>query len=1026
MFDQIVSFLTGDAGWMPHGFCIRWTPSLVWMYALSDSLITLVYYAIPITLAFLVMRSKEQRFKTMFVLFCVFIGLCGTSHLLSIVLLWQPLYWLDASVKLITALFSVAALISLLHYKQQIIKIIDIADDYKQTELVHFILNKTPFLLAYWDKHQINQYSNSTFDLWFNKSNTKVSGKHIEKVIGKELYTQNLPLIKKVLDGLPQEFIRPMQNRNTGENMLIQISYIPHIIAHQKVIGFYVIGTDISMHEQLIENKLQNTAIFETLSRGIIITGPDKRITFVNKAVTRDTGYSLHDIKGQFCSILQGPDTDPQTVIEMREALNKQQAFNCEIINYRKDGVKFWNELSIAPIFDRQGQLTQFVSFQTDITERKLQEQHRVFMEAIINSSPDLIAMGDLKGNVTYINKAGLKMAGLSEHTLIASKQIKDFHSDTEYERIFNTAIPAAMSTGFWQGETNLRHQDGHEIPVNQIIQFHQDSSITPFISTLMRDISLAKQHEQDLMMAVEKAKQFAQAKSEFLSNMSHEIRTPMNAILGFSDLALLEHFPSKAQDYFTKINVASTHLLGILNDILDYSKLEAGATQLSLTPFNLQAIKQHLLLLFTDINEANNNLFTITFAPDVPDGLIGDSLRIQQILINLVANASKFTQNGSVNLHISLQEMLSDQVRLQFSVKDTGIGMTKEEIAKILSPFTQADESISRQFGGTGLGLSIIERLMSLMNSELKIDSEPGAGSTFYFDLCLKPCAEEIIDKDKDKDKDNYTVFPDNKQVLIGANILLVEDNIFNQQVIAAFLKLEKITYKIAQNGADALKALEKEDFDLVLMDINMPVMDGYTATREIKRQAQYSALPIIALSAAVTEDEQQESLAAGMVGFIEKPIIPAKLIATLCQHLTPKTLINEQKSTLKAEQSTFDETETSALPFQLDISYLKALVGDDAATISTFLSYFMVAGTESSLAIIAAIPAGLCQDACKAAHKLKPSAYSIGATQLGDVCAEVEAAGKADDIDTLKTLLPKFEHEWALVKAYIQARPT
>ena len=1026
MFDQIVSFLTGDAGWMPHGFCIRWTPSLVWMYALSDSLITLVYYAIPITLAFLVMRSKEQRFKTMFVLFCVFIGLCGTSHLLSIVLLWQPLYWLDASVKLITALFSVAALISLLHYKQQIIKIIDIADDYKQTELVHFILNKTPFLLAYWDKHQINQYSNSTFDLWFNKSNTKVSGKHIEKVIGKELYTQNLPLIKKVLDGLPQEFIRPMQNRNTGENMLIQISYIPHIIAHQKVIGFYVIGTDISMHEQLIENKLQNTAIFETLSRGIIITGPDKRITYVNKAVTRNTGYSLHDMKGQFCSILQGPDTDPQTVIEMREALNKQQAFNCEILNYRKDGVKFWNELSIAPIFDRQGQLTQFVSFQTDITERKLQEQQSAFMKAIIARSPDLISMADMQGNIRYMNMAGSDMVGLTNQQA-NTLHIKDFLFEKDFADMTNNIIPIALTDGIWQGETYLRHQDGHKIPTQQVILSHvNDQNITPFISTIMKDISLAKQHEQDLMMAVEKAKQFAQAKSEFLSNMSHEIRTPMNAILGFSDLALLEHFPSKAQDYFTKINVASTHLLGILNDILDYSKLEAGATQLSLTPFNLQAIKQHLLLLFTDINEANNNLFTITFAPDVPDGLIGDSLRIQQILINLVANASKFTHNGSVNLHISLQEMLSDQVRLQFSVKDTGIGMTKEEIAKILSPFTQADESISRQFGGTGLGLSINERLMGLMNSELKIDSEPGAGSTFYFDLCLKPCAEEIIDKDKDKDKDNYTVFPDNKQVLIGANILLVEDNIFNQQVIAAFLKLEKITYKIAQNGADALKALEKEDFDLVLMDINMPVMDGYTATREIKRQAQYSALPIIALSAAVTEDEQQESLAAGMVGFIEKPIMPAKLIATLCQHLTPKTLINEQKSTLKAEQSTFDETETSALPFQLDISYLKALVGDDAATISTFLSYFMVAGTESSLAIIAAIPAGLCQDARKAAHKLKPSAYSIGATQLGDVCAEVEAAGKADDIDTLEALLPKFEHEWALVKAYIQARPT
>ena len=403
----------------------------------------------------------------------------------------------------------------------------------------------------------------------------------------------------------------------------------------------------------------------------------------------------------------------------------------------------------------------------------------------------------------------------------------------------------------------------------------------------IVEDITERKNKDAQLVAAKEHAEQLAKTKTLFLANMSHEIRTPMNAILGFSDLALLEPFPSKAQAYFSKINEASKHLLSILNDILDFSKMEEGATQLKLAPFNLHVIEQHLMLLFTDIIESKNNQLTITFSPDVPNLLIGDALRIQQVLINLLANACKFTQDGSINLTINVLERHAGQARLLFKVTDSGIGMSAEEIAKILTPFTQADESISRRYGGTGLGLSICDRLLNLMGSELRIDSTLDVGSQFYFELCLDVCTDEQIAEESAKTVTTPAPVISDKEALIGSHLLLVEDNVFNQQVIQAFLKLQGITFVTANNGVEALEEIEKADFDLVLMDINMPVMDGYTATREIKQQARYADLPIIALSAAVTPDEQEDCIAAGMIDFIEKPIVPAKLISVLNKYL-------------------------------------------------------------------------------------------------------------------------------------------
>ncbi len=510
-----------------------------------------------------------------------------------------------------------------------------------------------------------------------------------------------------------------------------------------------------------------------------------------------------------------------------------------------------------------------------------------------------------------------------------------------------------------------------------------------------------------------------AQAKSDFLANMSHEIRTPMNAILGFSELALTKPMPEQAHEYFVKINQASSHLLVILNDILELSKLESSVVSLHLKTFDPHALQKNLVSLFTEINAAKQNTFTITITPDVPDYLLGDSVRIEQILINLLGNASKFTQQGEVSLHISLQQLDAQQALIQFCVTDTGIGISESDTQRILAPFTQVDETIGRRFGGTGLGLTICQRLLALMDSELNITSTLHVGSQFCFKLRLDISDASALTLD-DKERGTDLINSADLKTVSGLHILIVEDNVFNQDLIQEFLDFAAITYRVANNGTEALAALAQEDFDLVLMDIQMPVMDGYTATREIKRQPRYAKLPIIALSAGVTQEEQENCLAAGMIDFIEKPIVSAKLISIICNHVGPKESSRKPKDPLQEpSDSLIESTDPASV---LDLSYLKKMVGTDPAKLIYWLDYFVETALENTTELRAAVHSGHALAASNVAHKLKSSAYSVGAKQFGSLCADIEQAGKADDLAELNTLLTQLDIEWTAVTQIVQ----
>lgn len=395
----------------------------------------------------------------------------------------------------------------------------------------------------------------------------------------------------------------------------------------------------------------------------------------------------------------------------------------------------------------------------------------------------------------------------------------------------------------------------------------------------------------RELRRAVRNAELASRAKSEFLANMSHEIRTPLNAVLGLAHLARQELSPGKASDYLDKIDDAGKHLLHLINDVLDMSKLETGHVELEKEPFSLSRTAGGLVdCLVPRARESGLDL-RLTIDADVPDRLIGDPLRLRQILANLVGNALKFTERGGVEIHVALAEgtdagLSGDQIRLLISVKDSGIGIPAEARAHIFDSFRQADSSITRRFGGTGLGLAICVELVKLMRGTIACESEVGKGSTFQF-----TCLLERERPEKAAEAEKQAARPAEK-TLAGRKILAVEDNEINRLILSSLLENRGLQATLAENGREALRLLDEAwregvPFELVLMDVQMPEMDGLTATRRLREDERFRDVPVLAMTAHAFREDREKSLAAGMNAHLTKPISPDALYDELARWL-------------------------------------------------------------------------------------------------------------------------------------------
>jgi len=545
--------------------------------------------------------------------------------------------------------------------------------------------------------------------------------------------------------------------------------------------------------------------------------------------------------------------------------------------------------------------------------------------------------------------------------------------------------------------EVDLRHREGGVLAavVSARKVYDAEGTLSMYEGTLV-DVTARRERER-AERAQEAAEAVAQARGRFLAVMSHEIRTPMNAILGFTDLALRSAEDVRQKGFLSRIKTSSLLLLGIINDILDFSKIEAGKLGLEAVRFSLDEVVENTAALFSERLRDSGLDWRLRVEQDVPRMLVGDALRLGQVLNNLIGNAVKFTEKGSIELRVRLDRRTSGSATLEFAVADTGIGIAKTAMARLFSPFSQVDESIARRFGGSGLGLSICRSLVELMGGELEVASEPGVGSTFRFTATFGLAGSGTLTAGTSQAADAEAGAIESEPLLEGARILLAEDNALNQDLVVELLASSGACIDVVGNGREAVQSISEKAYDIVLMDVEMPVMDGHRASREIRADGRFGDLPIIAMTAHAMARAKDACLDAGMNDYISKPIDHARLLGLLARWLPAKIARDARPNTNRRQGAIAPplsaSTSLSSRAAVLDSAAAVLRMSRNESLYTRTLSRFVRDYADAPSRLRRLVGQGKTQEALALLHSVKGLAATVGTDAMSAAAEALEA---------------------------------
>jgi nitrogen fixation negative regulator NifL len=1010
------------------------------------------------------------------------------------------------------------------------------------------ILDALPAMVGYWDAKLRCRYANKSYLSYFGIESRAVPGIGIQAFHGDVLYGQIVGHVEAVLRGETLSFEQTIAGRDGTAPSHFLAHYVPDLVAG-RMRGFYAVKHDITTitedKHNLAALARENEGLLSTLNQHALVSVADARgqITDANSAFCAISGYSRDELIGRDHRVVSSGTHPPEFWKGLWGTIGKGEPWRGEICNRAKDGSLYWVDSIIAPFVGENGRITKYISIRNDVTAQKEAQRRLSESETFLERVEEVSGVGgfsfDLTNDVIRWTRQAYRLYEV-EAEYVPSLDIDLGFYSPEARTQLNEAIRAARKSGRgYDLELPVKTAKGRAIWVRLVGTVECKGGKPVRITGTMQDITDRRAMNQKLQDATASAQKANMAKSEFLANMSHEIRTPLNAVIGLGYLLEQTNLSEDQRQFLTKIQFAGRALLGVINNVLDLSKIEAGEMLLEEEPLNLLELVQDLSQMMAPQASAKGIELTVQTASDLPRMVKGDASRLRQMLTNLVSNAIKFTEIGQVSLDVSGTITGADGVRLRCEVRDSGIGIEPEAIERLFTPFNQADASTTRRFGGTGLGLSITRRFVELMGGEIGVSSIPAVGSTFWIELPLR-CArsgdetstgsharslqifiadtagdvpgalgamvralgwsaqvaancepllqliggnlpdawpdaliidERVLDsaarqmmldlmrrfspnkcppiivvteffkplascghfvrqsdlvlvrpatssalfnavnsavwqrRDGRERVMQSTMFDEQRaQWLVGVRVLAVDDSEINLEVVRRILEKQGAIVTSCSDGKAALECVRENHkrLDIVLMDVQMPILDGNETARRIRGELQLTTLPIVALTAGALVNERQRALEAGMNDFVSKPFNPRLLIRKVRRLVeyaqgAPLPVVMLEVHPLR---------QTDGLPSMpsIDPSVFHRIFGDEVALFKSVVARVLRDNASFELPVTLASDdhAGR-TELQRRAHKLKGGAGMIGATGLMRLAGAVEKAlidGRSSDV--------------------------